>query len=133
MTRLSLPGQGKIEDIRKAIERAPKTVATEAAAVAAPLITGLAGSSWDRGQNVYGASFPRSKWDGHRLTLRKEGKARADAKFVNHGTLLRFHSGLPYIGYLIGRYKILPPGNTYASLPVSWKATLARSLEGVKI
>jgi hypothetical protein len=126
-------GPGTIEGIRDAIERAPKTVATEAAAVAAPLITGLAGASWDRGANVYGTTFPRSKWDGHRLTLRKDGKARADAKFVNHGTMLRFHSGLPYIGYLIGNYKILPPGNTYASLPVAWKAALARSLEGVTI
>lgn len=113
-------GAGVFGDLKKALRALPISVASEAAAKAAPAISALAQGAFDSGQTVYGDARPRGV-GGADLSLHKTGKARASTYFKSVGTVVRCVLGTPYYKYLIGRYRVLPMG----SLPVAWSRKLS--------
>lgn len=120
-TALSLAG------MKDEIRALPLSLAHKIAHQVAPLLTRLAGESWDKHQNVYGDPRPAGK-DGQLLDLYETGKTRETLKFVVDGTIVRCRLGPRYAKYLIGKYKILPIGDRTA-MPTAWRFALAELVQ----
>jgi hypothetical protein len=114
---------GALKSIGQTIRKLPVSVAHDVAQRAAPALTALTRADFDAGQSVYGDPRPRSKVDGHVLTLTRTGATKADLRFVANGTIIRCVLGTKWARYLIGKYGILPSG----ALPAAYK----RALDGV--
>lgn len=121
--------------------------ANKIAKTAAVVLTELAGRSYDSRETVFGDARQHSKKEKGRkakkkrkylgrkpggkrkgptsLTLLKSGTVRGTIKFVvkgGEGTTIRAHLGTPYAKYLIGKYKIMPCGNS--AMPFQWREAL---------
>jgi len=111
-----LAGSPTMRDLARKIESLPRTVTYDIAQRVAPDMTSLASGAWGSGRDVYGASR-RPGVDGRALTLVRTGTARALARFVAAGSLVRSSIGPRYAKYLIGRYRVLPLSRT---IPPAW-------------
>ncbi len=107
--------------LRAHLKSLPRTVAAQVAGRAAPALTDLTQQAFDGGRDVYGVARPQSETTGEALTLKRSGKAEAALRFVAVGTVVRcVFGGVPYLKYLVGRYRVLPNG----PIPVGWRAKL---------
>jgi len=120
MTRLNT---ATLRKLAKSIQHKPLVAQQNIAARVAPIITQLAGQSYDSGQTVYGDARP-SGVHGNRLSLMKTGKTRPTVFFKAVGTIVRAVLGTKWSKYLIGKYKILPIGN--ADMPFLWRLAIRR-------
>lgn len=103
-------GSGGLRGLARQLHELQKTVAIDVAKRAAPAITGLVQAAFAAGETVYGSSRPLGS-HGNALDLVETGKARAALMFTNDGgTRVRAVLGEKYMGYLIGKYEILPRG-----------------------
>lgn len=91
-------------------------LAQDVAAKAAPAITGMAGSSYDSGQTVFGDPRPRGV-HGNELSLVESGRTRGYLRFVAIGTIVRVALGTRWAKFLVGKYRILPT----AAAPFAWR------------
>jgi len=117
-------GRLSLRDLKAQLRAMPKTLATDVAREAAPMLTGLAQTSFDSGRTVYNDARPTGA-KGNTLTLRKSGAVRSALRFVAIGTVMRVVLGPRYARYLIGKYRILPVGDRSA-IPAHWRREIER-------
>lgn len=110
-----------IESLKKALRKAPITVAARIASRAAPVISGLAGDAYDAGMTVYGRPRPLSV-EGKPLDLERTGDSRRAMAFIATGRDIRTARLPRYTKFLIGRYDILPNG----PLPQGWRERITQ-------
>lgn len=110
------------KEYRRALAAFPLTLAHDVAQRSAPVVTKLAQSAYDGGQNVYGD--PRPEGVNGPLTLKRTGTTRKLVQFVSNGRIVRCVLGTKYARFLIGKYGILPNGN--AAIPRAWGEEIAR-------
>jgi hypothetical protein len=118
MTR---PNTKTLRKLAKSLRDKPVVAQQNIASRVAPVITAMAGSSYDGGQTVYGDARPTGV-NGNALDLVVTGKTRSTVVFKAIGTIVRAVLGTKYARYLIGKYRILPIGN--AAMPFSWQSRI---------
>lgn len=121
MSRL-IGNPGTLKALDRLLREMPRVLAHRVAEAVAPKITALAQASFDAGQTVYGEARPLGV-RGNRLTLVASGTTRGALRFVATGRIVRCVLGPRYAKYLVGKYKILPPGDL-AALPPAWDQTI---------
>lgn len=84
----------------------------------APVITSMAGASYDSGKTAYDEARPLGV-AGNSLDLVVSSKARDSLRFVATGTRIRCVLGPRWAKFLVGKYKVLPQ-----SLPEKWSKAL---------
>lgn len=103
------------------LKRLPTVVAQKVAAASAPAITSAALTTFDAGEDPYGASWAPGA-DGSRVTLRKSGALERGVQYVAIGTKIRVVLGVFYAKYQIGKRRIFPGQG--AVLPVEYTRAL---------
>ncbi len=108
---------------QKDLRSLPTTVAIEAAAKAAPILTALVHETFNASENAYGNLWSPGA-DGRKVTLRKSGKLFSNVAYTATGTKIRLKLGASYAKYQVGRRPVAPRQD--APLPVAYSAALAR-------
>lgn len=122
---------GNLRSLNKRLQRLASggslQLAERLATRAARMCTGYLTASFKAGLTVYDDSRP----DGVNgfLTLVKSGATLGALYFVAIGTIVRASLGTKYAKYLIGKYKILPPGN--ATMPSKWRESIRLNAKDV--
>lgn len=98
---------GSLRKFSQSLRTLPKVAAQKITAAAAPVITALAISTFDAGEDAYGDEWQPSA-DGHRVTLHKTGALENQVYYVGVGTKLRVALGVPYAKYQIGKRPVFP-------------------------
>lgn len=112
----------KLSQFANDLRNLPKVVALKVALAAAPVLTELAKSTFDAGENAYGLTWaPGEK--GQRITLRRTGDLASFIRYVAVGTKLRVSLGTSYAKYQIGRRPVFPRGD----LPTAYVDALKRT------
>ena len=119
-----------VRELPSRLRAAPRTVAAAVAAKAAPALTTLTQQAFSGGVDVYGAPRPDGV-DGQPLTLRRTGETERDLRFASTGTIVRNVAGPRYLKYLIGKYGVLPGGNS--PIPGEWSRKIRALLRGVEL
>ena len=122
------PNTKTLRKLAQSLKDKPVVAQQNIATRVAPILTAMAGSSYDGGQNVYGDARPSGIY-GDALDLVVTGDARSALMFKAIGTIVRVSmagpvnsKGKTYTQYLIGKYKILPIGN--AAMPFAWQSRI---------
>lgn len=110
---------GKLRALERSIRDLPRTVGMEVAGASATIITGLARTTYESGQNAYGDEWVPGV-DGNRVHLRKSGALAAGVSYVAIGTRLRSKLGPRYAKYQVGTRPVLPTGR----LPLAYANAL---------
>lgn len=125
---MSLKGNvSDLRNLRKRIANTPVHVAHDVAKRAAPALTRATRTAFSSGKTVYGSARPVGV-EGQKLTLHKSGKALRSLRFDSAGTIIRSIVAVPYVRYLIGKYKVLPVGK----LPLGWQRTIGQLVSDTK-
>jgi hypothetical protein len=114
--------------LRRRLNELPRTVAASVAGRAAPALTDMTRGAFDAGRDVYGQARPKSETTGEALTLKRSGAAERTLKFAAVGTIVRCVLGVPYLKYLIGKYRVLPNG----PIPQAWRGRLGEIVRETK-
>lgn len=102
----------------------PRVVAIKVAEATAPVLTDLAKSTFDAGEDSYGLPWKPGA-EGQRVTLRKTGDLAGQIRYVAIGTLLRVALGVPYAKYQIGKRPVFPRQD--GELPDTYVQALERT------
>lgn len=112
-----------VSDARRAIQALPVKAAIAVAAATAPALNAQVQSDFGSGRTAYGEARPEGTHGP--VTLHKSGRLQALLRFAATGTQLRvILGGLRYAKYMIGRFKVLPPGR--AAIPTGWKRLISQ-------
>lgn len=121
--------RGDVGELRRyaaALRAFPAELASRAAEQAAPALTGVVGADYDAGRTAFGDTRPKGV-GGATLDLVESGATRAQLRFVKVARFsIRCDLGTPWAKYLIGKYRIVPNGNT--AIPPAWRALLDQIL-----
>lgn len=111
----------KIRDFEARLRTLPTVVAQKVAARGAEVITELAQSTFNAGEDAYGVPWTPGA-EGQRVTLRKTGGLAGGIKYVAIGTRLRAVLGVAWAKYQVGKRPVFPRGG--ATLPAAYSARL---------
>ncbi len=111
----------KLGKLSADLRRLPTVVAQKAAAAAAPALTDAARSTFDAGEDPYGATWAIRE-DGTRATLRDSGALSSKVRYVAIGTRIRLALGVAYAKYVVGRRPVFPKQG--ATLPKAYSDAL---------
>lgn len=118
MSRL-IGNPSSLRDLARTLSKISTVTAARVAERGAPVITAMAGSSYDAGKTAYDEARPLGV-SGNTLDLVVSSKTRDAMRFVATGTRIRCVLGPRWAKYLVGKYKVLPQ-----SLPEKWSKALA--------
>lgn len=111
----------RLNKLENSLRKISIGLAQRVAGRVAPLITGLARSSFASGATPYGEAWKLGA-DGNSVTLVRSGALRDALSFTAIGTRVRAVLGPSYAKYQVGGRRILPAGN--AAMPLSWSAVI---------